>query len=577
MLHRDALTGFRICDSLFFAMQMFKRSLLSMLFGALALAQAPAASGPGPYAVKDKASDLFKKGDYKGLETVVSLVKGGFDIRESYPALAGFYDAFYIDGKQSEEEWQEQRKKLEEWLSEIPDSLTARIVLSDWYVSYGWKARGSGEADTVTPEGWRLLRERVAEAERVLKGVPPEKIDDPEYYNRWLWVGIGGGLSVDEMNRYFDKGVELAKDYYGLYKTKAYYLLPRWYGREGDWEQFLKESADAFPVEKGDVFYAHLAREQAHFYGETFFDTCDVDYARIKRGYLLEAGHERPGSNNSSDFCYLAAIYGDKETAVKLFLELGDDANIPSFGTRDDFLRLRGQCGAQALLDAAPAAERAGKLDDAEKEFEAFTSDPLTNVRLRFFYERQGMEEKLRGMNITEDGQSIDEILNTGVDASSPPILYDLALIAPSLGEWDKAEAAARKFDQIRPFNLTGKNVLLLCAIHRGDNASAEAMRKEIVDLKTNRGCYEVAQSVLSGGKTWDQARDSMKSDDPYFLHGATAIAFYYLSRGQDDLAKSILQEAVSAHPRENMEKALMESVLYGSLSHALKPQAAAH
>ena len=61
----------------------------------------------------------------------------------------------------SEAEWTQHLARLEKWKEQFPTSITARIALAESYHSYGWKARGTGYANKVTDEGWRLLAERV--------------------------------------------------------------------------------------------------------------------------------------------------------------------------------------------------------------------------------------------------------------------------------------------------------------------------------------------------------------------------------------------------------------------------------
>src|SRR5437868_13509760 len=66
-----------------------------------------------------------------------------------------------------EEDWQRHLPLLHKWLELQPQSVTVRVALGEFFVNYGWHARGDGYSYKVTEEGWRQLGTRLAEAERV--------------------------------------------------------------------------------------------------------------------------------------------------------------------------------------------------------------------------------------------------------------------------------------------------------------------------------------------------------------------------------------------------------------------------
>ena len=549
---------------------------LALLLGSifvLAVAKVNAEPGWDPFGIKNQAAKLLKTGDYSGLEALSSgLKKKGYDICQEYPELAGYYDAFEVDGKQDEKHWQDRRKELDAWASAFPDSISAKLASTNWYIGYAWKARGTGYAGTVTAEGWNGMTDRLRKAEEILGALPAQKVDDPEYYYLWLTVCLGEQRSVPEMFQYFQKGIDLEKEYYPLYQNAAYYLLPRWYGEPGDRERFMTESADRFAPAKGDVLYAYLARADAHFFGNDFYTQVRIDYDRAKRGYLSRIAVNNPAKRqNESALCYLAAVKGDDEIAKKLFLELGDLINADDFGGQKNLDNFRKKCGAQTLVDDALALERAGKLGEAETNLASFTSDPAHYYPLVCFYLRQGMEAKVRAMEFKSYGKTCADVCDTDVASATPDLLAEMAQFLPMLGKWEKAEAAARRFDQLRPWNMTGKNTLLLCAIQKADAGLADTMKKEIVSMKTNRASYQAAQEVLSGAKTWEDVGSSMETSGEYLPQGATSIALYYLAMGKGDSAKEVLEDAV-LFCTQNDNKTLMQCLLFGSLSRTLKP-----
>ena len=550
-----------------------KLALLLSSILLLSIGKVNAEPGWDPFGIKERAGKLLKTGNYDGLEALSSeLKKKGYDICQDYPELTGYYDAFEMDGKQDEKQWQDRRKELDAWASAFPDSLSAKLASANWYIGYAWKARGTGYAGTVAAEGWMGMTERLKKAEEILGALPAQKVDDPQYYYLWITVCLGEQRSVPETFQYFKKGIDLQKEYYPLYQNAAYYLLPRWYGEPGDRERFMTESADSFPPAKGDVLYAYLTRADAHFFGNDFYTQVRIDYDRAKRGYLSRIATNNPAKRQSeSALCYLAAVKGDDEIAKKLFLELDDLINAGDFGGQQNLDAFRKKCGAQTAVDDALALERAGKLDEAETNLASFTSDPAAYYPLVCFYMRQGMEAKVRAMKFKSYGKTCAEMCDMDAASATPDQLAEMAQYLPMLGKWDKAEAAARRFDQLRPWNLIGKNTLLLCAIQKADARLADEMKKEIIGMKTDRASYQAAQALLNGAKTWGEVGSSIETSGDYLPQGATSIALYYIAEGKGDSAKQVLEDALP-FCIQNDHKTLMQCLLFGSLSQTLKP-----
>lgn len=72
------------------------------------------------------------------------------------------------------------------------------------------------------------------------------------------------------------------------------------------------------------------------------------------------------------------------------------------------------------------------------------------------------------GMKVRIVGMTAKELSATDPGYAPADILGESASYFAMVGEWDKARMAAQRFDQLRPENLIGKNVLLLCGIATG-------------------------------------------------------------------------------------------------------------
>src|SRR5437868_899252 len=91
-------------------------------------------------------------------------------------------------GEFSDEVWEAHIARLARWRTANPESRASVIALGDAWMTYGWKARGNGESNTVTTEGRRLFKDRLAWAESILtSGTTAQQ--DPQWYCNMIDVG----------------------------------------------------------------------------------------------------------------------------------------------------------------------------------------------------------------------------------------------------------------------------------------------------------------------------------------------------------------------------------------------------
>jgi len=256
--------------------------------------------------------------------------------------LERFYDYFTdFDPAASDEGWENIPPTLVKWALAYPESPTPLISLGFFYVSFGWKARGTGYADTVTGQGWTLLHERVAKAKIYLEKAAALPIQDPNAYVGLIDVAQGLDLPREYMEAAYERGVALEPNYLPLYLHKATYLLPRWHGARGEWETWLKKTADAVGGEDGDILYKSVAHYVADVEGEEFFHITAADYSRMKRGFeviLARYGQKTP-SPNLNALCYFACIASDRTTAENCFQRIGNHWVKGVWGSEANFNR----------------------------------------------------------------------------------------------------------------------------------------------------------------------------------------------------------------------------------------------
>jgi hypothetical protein len=562
-----------------------RKLLLICLLGWLPFTPTHADPGWDSPLIKSQAYQLLLKKDFAGLDALAASVKAkGYDIRQDDAEIDGFYAAFDVEYSDTEQAWQDRLQLLQDWLAANPDSLSAHIALARWWIDHGWRARGTGYAYSVSDIGEATFEACAKDAADTLNSVSPSTtIDDPVYYDTWITVCIAQGNPKDVMFGYLNKSIALAKNYVSSYRDACIYLLQRWYGERGETEQWMKTWADSFPGEPGDIFYAFLVSGDARYvWGDAF--KLGADYNRAKNGLLKRLTENDPEWLLDENFLlHIAAAKGDKPTARKMLFDLEGLVEYNYFFSNDtqngatycEYMRTH--FGVTAGFDKELTLERAGRLADAEKLLLSFTIRPKNYNPLAYFYERQGMRDKLLAMDYAVSNHLLRDMVAMDISTAPPEVLGELAAYYPMVGDWDKAEAVARRFDQLRPMNFIGKDTLLLCAIHNHDSAGAQAAVQEMTSLKTDRPVYRAVQPILTGSETWEQDRDkaALKKNDPYLGQGIIAIALNDVAQGNKPEARAIIEQSLP-NCAENSARTLLQSLLYGSLASLTAPDAPA-
>lgn len=109
------------------------------------------------------------------------------------------------------------------------------------YISYGWAARGTGYADTVTTNGWTLLEDRLRTAAAALKQAWNLNPHDPRICREMIRVQLGLGEGRAQMEMWFRRGMKLDPGNHDVCLEKLEYLRPRWYGSIAEMIKFGRE------------------------------------------------------------------------------------------------------------------------------------------------------------------------------------------------------------------------------------------------------------------------------------------------------------------------------------------------
>jgi hypothetical protein len=258
----------------------------------------------------------------------------------------------------TEEEWQSHLKLFEEWIGKYPESATARAGYAGTLVRYAWHARGFRPGKDLTSTQSRLFAERLKRAKDVAVEALSLGMRCPHLYAVLLSVGQGEGWSILEYDKVFDAAITYEPLYRAFYHQKGSYLLPRWYGRDGDWQAFAEKSADRLGGAEGEDMFFFIYSDMASFYyGERDLPRLvEPVWDRLKEGFDAKERLHGVTADQRTVFGHYAYVVGDRATVHTTLEKLGAYWNQGLWGSleRDQLMAWVAGTDRQARADFLP-------------------------------------------------------------------------------------------------------------------------------------------------------------------------------------------------------------------------------
>jgi hypothetical protein len=316
-----------------------------------------------------QVKELYEKGDFAGLDALADKLlstKKAFWNGDWY--LEGFMTELESVGadQRSNADYEKYIAVLNNWIKKSPKSATARAALVEAWVTYAWKARGNGYANTVTDDGWKLMRERLKKASAVADAA--KDIHAPTLYVAEETLALGESWEKPKFNKVFDEGVKYNPDYDDIYYRKLYFLLPRWNGAQGEFESFLSRTADKMGGDKGDMFYARIVYRfhKSRLEGDDTFTNTKLSWKRTKKGFEAMLKQNPNSLGVQSGFAKLATVIGDQDVARAMFAKIGNRCNRDTW-TRSEFIEARKKAASDKPVGKSSGAKNE---DDEDAEVE---------------------------------------------------------------------------------------------------------------------------------------------------------------------------------------------------------------
>jgi LSD1 subclass zinc finger protein len=223
-----------------------------------------------------------------------------------------------------------------------PNSSILATYEGTFYTSYAWDSRGSGWANTVTPEGWKGFHERLAKADASLMRAWDLDNSNAQGPTAMLTVEMGQGQGRVRLENWFEKAMKADPDNIEACERKLLYLQPKWYGSEDDALGFGRECLRTGNWQARLPFILVQAHEQlagGPGAAGNYFQRPGVwdDIRAVFTGFL----ERNPKSaTERSRFAMYACKCGAWDEANRQFTQLGNQVEWWPFGSVQEMERL---------------------------------------------------------------------------------------------------------------------------------------------------------------------------------------------------------------------------------------------
>jgi hypothetical protein len=294
--------------------------------------------------IKRQAMALLEARNYDQLEAVAAKYRSsGEGYADGVSKLFVFYQGLEANDKDSEAIWKDRQGQIQQWIQAMPTSVTARVGMGWFLTVYAWHARGSGWASTVNDENEKIFEDRLQQAVQVLNQALQLKDKCPVCWTAMQKAALGLGFDRSRYDDLFTQAVEAFPDYDYFYRSRAVFLLPRWYGKEGEWESDLAKSADKVGGEKGDLVYARGVWSIRHYGdGIDVFADKGVSWERVDRGFEVILKQYPESLAAKTERAQLAGLAGNSEMAKKYLIQTKGEVDLGEWqaqGEYEDFYK----------------------------------------------------------------------------------------------------------------------------------------------------------------------------------------------------------------------------------------------
>jgi len=291
-------------------------------------------------AFRYKTRGYYNNRNFKALEQSMEGIRAGSPLFANGSwKLFQYYDSLECADYEKEGMWQLHDRIHKDWIAAFPKSITAHVAYADFLVSYAWRARGSGWANKVTEEGWRLMGERLAAAHQVLGSAKALTPQCPMWWRVEMRIALGQQWTQADYGKLYAEAKQVAPQFFYYDQALSGYLLPRWYGKEGDWEKAAGAEMQR-PEGLGAEGYARVIIYQLGYYDNVFRET-KASWPDARAGMETLRKKYPQSLEIVAQYCKMACFAGDRQLAQSLFQALNGSMDERVWDNRKQFNEFR--------------------------------------------------------------------------------------------------------------------------------------------------------------------------------------------------------------------------------------------
>jgi hypothetical protein len=249
-----------------------------------------------------------------------------------------FHEALEPPVGAPEEKWRAREGDILKWEERFPASVTARTVHIGFLVSYARHARDPVSAFSARDVAGSPLAERLARAANLFQTARKFDEKSPMLWFEGLRVALLQGWPAKDVLREFYEAKRAEPGFWHYDGQVAEFLLPNWYGKDGDWEKLAEaeiQRGDGLGVEE----YARTVYEMSAHYQDIFKES-RAGWALVKEGYGAMVQKYPDSRKLLNQFALLAVLADDVPEAHEAFRAMGGQADPSVWSGRSisDFL-----------------------------------------------------------------------------------------------------------------------------------------------------------------------------------------------------------------------------------------------
>jgi hypothetical protein len=255
--------------------------------------------------------------------------------RERFATGEYRFEAWFLSLDSFFRAWGERGKALaSDWVKARGNEGYAPLAMSMALRDEGWRARGSGYANTVTPEAWKIFHAKLDEADASLERASPSLREMAPWYQQKLRLAFERHGAHNPPIALLKQGTESWPDYLPLYTASMSYLTPKWGGSFEQMDAVPRFAMERTRARGKAAMYALVYERHLRVNPDSTYTLRDtrVDWALMKQGFRELEG-DAPWMLNA--FAGLACQMRDRDEARRLF-QLYDERTSGSATTSAD-------------------------------------------------------------------------------------------------------------------------------------------------------------------------------------------------------------------------------------------------